>query len=355
MSRYTQPATLSPKEAAGRFAAPAKRNGFKPEAMHSYTDTEGEAIYWRIRAKDPATGAKWIRPMHLTVEGYALGEPAFPDGKPLYRLHELAKNPDAPVVVVEGEWAADHLAAVGVLACTSGAADSARAAQWRHLAGRDVLIWPDNDEAGARYGDEVASLLVALGCRVRVVDAAVLGLPRKGDAVDWLAAHPDATAGDVLALPELPPDAPGNPSDFNDMASLVGADAVARVIGKAAAGGAAVVGGGALQESTPKPLPSDLLPVEPFRLGALPESFRPWVSDVSERMNCPPDYVAVPLLVAAAAMVARRVGIRPEALTDWQVPGNLWAVVVGRPGVMKSPAMAQALAPIVKRHEDLTP
>ncbi|MEG1971250.1 MAG: YfjI family protein, partial [Burkholderiaceae bacterium] len=45
-------------------------------------------------------------------------------------------------------------------------------------------------------------------------------------------------------------------------------------------------------------------------------------------------------------MVARSAGIRPQARTDWQVPGNLWALLVGRPGVMKSPAMAQALAPI---------
>lgn len=96
----------------------------------------------------------------------------------------------------------------------------------------------------------------------------------------------------------------------------------------------------------PKPLPDELLPVEAFPLAALPEAFRPWVIDAAQRMNCPPDFVAVPLIVAAASLVARHVGIRPQARTDWTERGNLWALIVGRPGIMKSPAMAQALAPI---------
>jgi hypothetical protein len=99
---------------------------------------------------------------------------------------------------------------------------------------------------------------------------------------------------------------------------------------------------------TPKPLPPELLPVQPFPLGALPDAFRPWVADVAERMHCPPDFVAVPMLVAAASLVSRRVGIRPQGRTDWFVRGNLWAAIVGRPGYMKSPAMAQALAPLEK-------
>jgi putative DNA primase/helicase len=96
----------------------------------------------------------------------------------------------------------------------------------------------------------------------------------------------------------------------------------------------------------PQPLPPELLPVEPFPMSALPEAFGPWVRDVSERMHCPPDFVAVPLLVAAASLVARHVGIRPQRRTDWIERGNLWALIVGRPGIMKSPAMSQGLAPM---------
>lgn len=94
------------------------------------------------------------------------------------------------------------------------------------------------------------------------------------------------------------------------------------------------------------PLPAELLPVDPLPMAALPDAFRPWVTDVAERIQCPPDFVAVPLLVAAASLVSRHVCIRPQARTDWRERGNLWALIVGRPGTMKSPAMAQALAPM---------
>lgn len=103
---------------------------------------------------------------------------------------------------------------------------------------------------------------------------------------------------------------------------------------------------GAVEIPAPQALPAELLPVEPFPMYALPKAFAPWVRDVAERMHCPPDFVAVPMLVAAASLVARHVGIRPQRRTDWTERGNLWALIVGRPGIMKSPAMSQALAPM---------
>ena len=73
---------------------------------------------------------------------------------------------------------------------------------------------------------------------------------------------------------------------------------------------------GAALSEVPQALPPELLPVEPFPMAALPDAFAPWVRDVAERMHCPPDFVAVPLLVAAASLVARHVGIRPQRRTD---------------------------------------
>jgi putative DNA primase/helicase len=104
--------------------------------------------------------------------------------------------------------------------------------------------------------------------------------------------------------------------------------------------------GGVHEISPPQPLPDELSPVEPFPLDALPEAFRPWVADVAERMHCPPDFVAVPMLVAAASLVARHVGIRPQQRTDWLERGNLWGLLVARPGWMKSPALSQAMMPM---------
>ena len=196
-------ASETPKQAARRLAASTLSNGFKPQALHEYHSQDGTPLFWRIRLKHPDTGEKWIRPMKLNGQGYVLGEPEFPSGKPLYRLDELAARPADDVYVVEGETCSDALAKPGLLATTSGAADSAGKADWSILAGRTVTIWPDNDDAGRHYAETVADILVGLGCTVRMIDVAALGLPPKGDAVDWLGAHADATADDIAALPRM--------------------------------------------------------------------------------------------------------------------------------------------------------
>ena len=193
--------TETPQQAARRLSASAIRDGYRPEALHEYTDPDGTPLHWRTRLKHPETGEKWIRPMRLNGAGFELGEPVYADGKPLYRLHNLAARPEETVWLVEGEWCADALAKAGVLATTSGAADSAPKADWRPLAGREVTIWPDRDESGQRYAEAVADALLALGCTVRVIDVEKLGLPEKGDAMDWCKANPAATAADIAALP----------------------------------------------------------------------------------------------------------------------------------------------------------
>jgi putative DNA primase/helicase len=49
---------------------------------------------------------------------------------------------------------------------------------------------------------------------------------------------------------------------------------------------------------------------------------------------------------ALAGVIGRRLGIRPQAKTDWTVIANLWALIIARPGVLKSPAMEASLAPL---------
>ena len=189
------------KQAARRLSAPAIRDGYKPEALHAYTNSDGIPLHYRIRARHPESKDKWIRPMRLNGDGYELKEPEYADGKPLYRLHELIARQDEPVIVVEGEWAADALAKRGLLVTTSGGAQSAETADWNPISGRKVIIWPDNDDAGQSYGKSVEKALLALNCDIRVINVEDLVLPAKGDAVDWLDAHQNATGSDILALP----------------------------------------------------------------------------------------------------------------------------------------------------------
>ena len=96
----------------------------------------------------------------------------------------------------------------------------------------------------------------------------------------------------------------------------------------------------------PLPIPCSLLPVESFDDELLPISLRGWVTDISNRMQCPPDFPAVGAMVALASVIGRKACIRPKRHDDWQVVPNLWGVIVGRPGVMKSPALAEVLKPL---------
>lgn len=302
--------TETPQQAARRLAAPVLRNGYKPTGLHPYTSASGEPRYWRIRAEHPSE-PKWIRPMMQDDSGtFVLGEPPAPSaGKLLYRLHKLAQNSGAVVIVTEGEGKADMLERIGCTVTTSGSSSSADGADWSPLQGRRVLIWPDNDDAGAKYAQAVAAKLQGVAAEVRIIDVSRLDLPPKGDAVQWLEANPSATADAVLALPVIQ-------SDVAD------------------------------QLPQPQALPAELAPVEPFDAELLPEALRDWVMDIADRVSCPPDYVAVPAMLALSCVLGRKIGIRPQRHTPWTEIPNLWGLVIGRPGMMKSPAMSQATAPI---------
>ncbi len=90
-------------------------------------------------------------------------------------------------------------------------------------------------------------------------------------------------------------------------------------------------------------LPPALLPVPPFDSALLPKPLRRWVEDIANRIQCPIDFPAVAVMVVTAALVGRRVGVRPKERDDWLVIPNLWGGVVGRPGVMKTPGLQEPL------------
>lgn len=93
----------------------------------------------------------------------------------------------------------------------------------------------------------------------------------------------------------------------------------------------------------PQPLPDELPPVLPFDLELLPDTLRPWIRDIADRMQCPPDFLAVTAMVVLATVVGRRVGIWPKREDDWLVVPNLWGLVCARPSLLKTPALAEAL------------
>ncbi|MDA2931165.1 DUF3987 domain-containing protein, partial [Acidobacteria bacterium AH-259-O06] len=100
------------------------------------------------------------------------------------------------------------------------------------------------------------------------------------------------------------------------------------------------------QEPEPKPLPQSLPPVPAFDSILLPDSLKAWVDDMAERIQCPADFPAVGAMITLATVVGRQVAIRPKRQDDWTVVSNLWGAVIGRPGVMKTPALSEVLKPL---------
>lgn len=93
----------------------------------------------------------------------------------------------------------------------------------------------------------------------------------------------------------------------------------------------------------PRPIQHELRVVAPLPARIIPEPFRSWIVDITHRMQCPIDFVAIPAIVLTAAIIGAGCGIKPKRRDDWLVVPNLWGGVVGRPGKLKTPAIAEPL------------
>ena len=102
----------------------------------------------------------------------------------------------------------------------------------------------------------------------------------------------------------------------------------------------------------PVPLEPELLQVKPFSDDLLPPSLRAYVKDVSHRMQCPPDFIAVSLMVVLGSAIGTGCTAKPKQHDDWTVVPNLWGGIVAPPGAMKSPAMDAVTSLLVKLEEE---
>lgn len=200
-----------------------------------YRDTGGNALCLVYRFEAKAEGErKQFCP--LTYCEDANGKRAWrwqglPDPRPLYHLDQIISNADAPVIVCEGEKAADAAAQLFPDAVTTtmlNGSQSPHKSDWTPLAGRTVWLWPDNDAAGLDCMARVASLVhkagaasvmqLTLTCFAQTpskndAGKAVLStgrpVPDKWDAADaladgWTAAHM-LLLDNLLSKPAQPP------------------------------------------------------------------------------------------------------------------------------------------------------
>lgn len=142
-------------------------------------------------------------------------------------------------------------------------------------------------------------------------------------------------------LPEFSPDfrLPNQklPTDFNDLHVHFGLDNVKKQLENATC---------RIIWEEPIPLPEGIPPVDSFEPEMLPDSLRGWIMDIAERMQIPPDFSAAAAVVVLGSLIGRKLGIHPKEKDDWVVVPNLWGAIVGRPSLMKSPAISEVMKPL---------
>ena len=122
--------------------------------------------------------------------------PLLPNGKRIiYNLPGIAKC-RSEIIVVEGEKAAQALINIGLTATThhGGSNVAPDTSDWSALAGRQLILWPDNEKGGKEFMAKLGEYLRTLGCEIRTLE------PPEGKPETWDAADAVEEGEDVRAL-----------------------------------------------------------------------------------------------------------------------------------------------------------
>lgn len=185
----------------------AFRRSDKDPWMHgsrswAYHDEMGNIVAHVVRFDLPG-GGKDVLPLRFLPPDDGLPDPLnpsqwrwrgwrAPEQVPLYNAHLLRRRPSDPVLVVEGEKTADAAADLfpgHVVVTWQGGSKTAIRADLSLLGGRDVSIWPDNDDPGRAAATVLASRITG----ARIVPTPP-GLPDGWDLADTAPAGFDPVA-----------------------------------------------------------------------------------------------------------------------------------------------------------------
>ncbi len=157
-----------------------------PEHMYAYHNANGEKTFFNCRFRN--SGKKEDRP--LTYRAYSNGTTKWSwqsveRQRPLYNLHDF--KPNKRVLVCEGEKAADAARLLWpdfTVTTSPNGAHNAAHADWSPCAGLDVTVWPDNDDDGKAYADDVAAFAQAAGANTVRIVRVPQDFPPKWDLAD---------------------------------------------------------------------------------------------------------------------------------------------------------------------------
>ena len=112
---------------------------------------------------------------------------SFPTPRPLFGLETFPQNPNTPILVVEGEKAAETAQGLFpeyVVTTSPGGAKAAPSAFWGPLKGREVTIWPDHDDEGCKYAQDVVKMAQKVDASSVSIVQVPAEFPEKWDLAD---------------------------------------------------------------------------------------------------------------------------------------------------------------------------
>lgn len=181
--------TSQPMQCKHTAHKPAQKLG-EPTAKWDYTDAQGVLIASVYRYDPPSSSRETIehsnkrRRKQFRPWDAVKGVMKAPDIRPLYNQPNITQS--KTIILVEGEKCAEAL--IGLNICATTAMNGAKApidkTDWSPLKGKQVLIWPDHDEAGLSYARKAASASARAGALQVKILKVPPDKPPKWDAAD---------------------------------------------------------------------------------------------------------------------------------------------------------------------------
>jgi hypothetical protein len=141
----------------------------EPTAWWPYYNADGELLGWRVRLEKLGE-RKQFRPIIFAMNprdgSTAWVKRALPNPHPLYGLESLAADPNAPVLIVQGEKTADAARRLlpDWIVVSNASGDKfigEKYTDWSPVINRTSrkVIWPDNDQSGVQAATKTAEIL----------------------------------------------------------------------------------------------------------------------------------------------------------------------------------------------------
>jgi Ti-type conjugative transfer relaxase TraA len=172
------------------------KSGAVETMRFAYLDENKDLLGYVVRIED-TDGNKQTLPLTYcqNEKGHTFWKwQGFGENRPLYGLDKLADHPDKPVLIVEGEKAADaaqKLFSDHVVVTWLGGTGGVRKANFDSLVGKDITIWPDNDEAGLKAAHEIKKIISKLNeNNDRKASVDIVEIPRDRLPLKWDLADP---------------------------------------------------------------------------------------------------------------------------------------------------------------------